>query len=328
MPANLPPQYFEAEKRYRSAKTDEEKLSALKQMLAIMPKHKGTDKLQADLRRRISKLKKVADQRKKQKKGFSFVIEKEGAGQVVLVGYPNVGKSQIIKVLTNASPEVAPYPFTTRKPNAAMMPFDHIQIQLVDSSPITSDYLDYWMIGIIRNSDAVILVVDLGADDPVQQVDGVLKNLFESKVNLTRKERETDPRDGIAHKKTMIVGNKAELDYSEKNFGILKELYRKDFHLVKISAETKENLEQLKKEIYNLLGIIRVYTKEPGEKPDYDDPVILKTGGTVKDAALEIHKDFAFNLKYARVWGHAKFEGQMVQKDHILQDEDVVEFHI
>ncbi|KPL03929.1 MAG: hypothetical protein AMJ90_02770 [candidate division Zixibacteria bacterium SM23_73_2] len=328
MPANLPPQYFEAERRFREAKTDEEKLGALKQMLAIMPKHKGTDKLQADLRRRISKLKKAAEQRKKQKKGFSIVIEKEGAGQVVLIGYPNVGKSRIIKSLTNATPEVAPYPFTTRQPAAAMMPFDHIQIQLVDSSPITSDYLDFWMIGIIRNSDAVILVADLSSDNPVKQVDGVLKNLLESKINLTREEKETDPRDGIAHKKTMIVGNKAEQDRSGEKFGILKKLYGKAFPIICVSAENDDNMDSLKKEIYKLLGIMRVYTKEPGENPDFDDPVILKIGGTVKEAALEIHKDFAYNLKYARVWGHAKFDGQKVEKDHILQDEDVVEFHI
>ncbi len=328
MPANLPPQYFEAEKRYRESKTDEDKLRALKQMLAIMPKHKGTDKLQADLRRRISKLKKVAEQRKKSKRGFSYVIEKEGAGQVVLVGYPNSGKSQIIKSLTNASPEVASYPFTTKKPGAAMMPFDHIQIQLIDSSPVTSDYLDFWMIGIIRNSDGVVLVVDLSTDDPEKQVDGILKNLFQSKINLTREEKETDPRDGIAHKKTMILGNKTELDESEKNFNLLKKIYGRNFPLIKISAQTKENLDLLKKEIYNLLGIMRVYTKEPGEKPDYDDPIILKKDGTVKDAALIIHKDFAYNLKYARIWGHAKFEGQMVQKDYVLQDEDVVEFHL
>lgn len=328
MPANLPPQYFEAEKRYREAKTDEEKLRALKQMLAIMPKHKGTDKLQADLRRRISKLKKSAEQRKKTKKAFSYVIEKEGAGQVVLVGYPNSGKSQIIKSLTNASPEVASYPFTTKKPSAAMMPFDHIQIQLIDSSPITSDYLDFWMIGIIRNSDGVVLVVDLGTFDPVKQVDRVLKRLLQSKINLTREEKETDPKDGIAHKKTIIVGNKAELDKSFRNFNLLKKIYGKDFPLVKISAEKKENLKHLKKEIYNLLGIIRIYTKEPREKPDFTDPIILKKGDTVKDAAMVLHKDFAYNLKYARVWGHTKFDGQMVQKDYILQDEDVVEFHI
>lgn len=329
MPANLPPQYFEAEKRYRTAKTDEEKLGCLQQMLAIMPKHKGTDKLQADLRRRISKLKKLASQRKKSsKRGDVFKMEQEGAGQLVLVGPPNAGKSQILASLTNANPEIAPYPFTTQKPLPGMMAYDHIQIQLVDVPPISPDYMEFWVPGIVRNSDGVLLVADLSADDLKDQTEMVIQRLKGAKVSLEREEKPIDPRDGIAHKKTLLLANKNDAEGSKEKFDILKEFYGKTYPVISFSAAQKNNLDDLKKEIYELLGIIRVYTKEPGKKPDYTDPIILKKGQRLLDAALSIHKDFARDLKYARIWGKEKYAGQKVQKDCPLQDEDVVEFHI
>jgi hypothetical protein len=329
MPANLPPQYFEAEKRYRQAKTDEEKLKCLQQMLAIMPKHKGTDKLQADLRRRISKLKKLASQRKKiSRRAHGYKVEKEGAGQVVLVGAPNVGKSQILAALTNANPEIADYPFTTQKPFPGMMPYDHIQIQLVDLPPVSPDFMEFWVPAIVRNSDGVLLVVDISSDDPVDQTEMVIKRLKESKVDLGKEEKSIDPRDGIAHKKTLLLANKEDMDGTKDNLEFLKEFYGNRYSIITFSATTKDNLDKLKEEIYNLLGIIRIYTKEPGKKPDYTDPIIMKKGGKLLDAALSIHKDFARDLKYARIWGKEKYAGQMVQKDYPLQDEDVVEFHI
>jgi ribosome-interacting GTPase 1 len=329
MPANLPPQYFEAEKRYRQAKTDEEKLNCLQQMLAIMPKHKGTDKLQADLRRRISKLKKLASQRKKiSRRTHGYKVEKEGAGQVVLVGAPNVGKSQILAALTNANPEIADYPYTTQKPFPGMMPYDHIQIQLVDLPPVSPDFMEFWVPAIVRNSDGALLVVDLSSDDLVDQTEMVIKRLKESKVDLGKEEKSIDPRDGVAHKKTLLLANKKDMDGAKDNLEFLKEFYGYRFPIITFSATTKENLNDLKEKIYNLLGIIRVYTKEPGKKPDYTDPIILKKGGKLLDAALSIHKDFARDLKYARIWGKEKYAGQMIQKDHLLHDEDVVEFHI
>ncbi len=329
MPANLPPQYFEAEKRYREAATEEEKLKCLHQMLAIMPKHKGTDKLQADLRRRISKLKKLASQRKKSsRRATGFNVEKEGAGQVVLVGPPNVGKSQILASLTNANPEIAPYPFTTQKPLPGMMPYDHIQIQLVDVPPISPEYMEFWVPGIVRNSDGVLLVADLSSNDLLDQTEMVIERLKQAKVSLEREDKPIDHLDGIAHKKTLLLANKNDGKGASENLEILRDFYGQRFPVLSFSAAAKSNLDDLKREIYNLLEIIRVYTKEPGKRPDYADPIILKRGKTLTDAALSIHKDFARDLKYARIWGKEKYDGQKVQKDYPLQDEDVVEFHI
>jgi ribosome-interacting GTPase 1 len=329
MPANLPPQYFEAERRYRQAKEPREKLKILQEMFAIMPKHKGTDKLQADLKFRISKLKKEMQQKRKTaRRGDQYFVDKEGAAQVVLIGAPNVGKSQILSSVTNATPEVAPYPYTTLKPLCGMIPFENIQIQLVDTPPISSDFMEPWLSGIIRNADLVMLVVDLGSDNMRGETETVFRRLDEYKIQLKTEEKETNPLDGIAHKKTSLLANKSDSETSEENLTFLEELYGQRFPIFTISAQKGTHIEELKRYIFERLQILRVYTKTPGEKADFEDPVILNVGSTLLDAARTIHKDFARNLKYARIWGTGVYDGQMVQKDFVLKDGHVVEFHI
>jgi ribosome-interacting GTPase 1 len=328
MPANLPPQYYEAEKRYREAKEPQDKLKILHEMFAIMPKHKGTDKLQADLKFRISKLKKELQQKKKASRRDQYFVEKEGAASVVLIGAPNVGKSQILSSLTNATPEIAPYPYTTLKPLCGMMPFENIQIQLVDTPPISSDFMEPWLSGIIRHADLILLAADLGSENMIEETETVFQRLEEYKIQLESEEKETNPMDGIAHKKTSLLGNKSDLEKAEENLVVLKELYGQRFPVIFISAQKGTNLEGLKRHIFERLEIIRIYTKVPGKKADFEDPVILKIGSTPLDAARAIHKDFAFNLKYARIWGTGVYDGQMVQKDFVLKDGHVVEFHI
>jgi ribosome-interacting GTPase 1 len=329
MPANLPPHYYEAEKRYRATKDPQEKLKILHELWAIMPKHKGTDKLQADLKGRISKLKKEIQQKKKSaRRGDQFHVDKEGAAQIVLIGPANSGKSQILAALTNATPEVAAYPYTTVKPLCGMMLFENIQIQLVDTPPIGVDYMEPWLAGIIRNVDLVSLVVDLGSEKMVDDVQAVLNRLEGYKILLEREEGDINPLDGIAHKKTVVVGNKSDLPLFESNLELLKELLGEKLPIFQLSAMEGGNVEELRRFIFDSLQILRVYTKTPGKKADFNDPVILKVGSTLLQAAKEIHKDFARNLKFARVWGEGVFDGQMVQKDFVLKDGHVVEFHI
>jgi len=329
VPANLPPQYFEAEKRYRQAKDAQDKLKILHEMFAIMPKHKGTDKLQADLKAKISKLKKEIQQKKKAtRRGDQYFVEKEGAAQVVLIGPANAGKSQILASLTNATPEVAPYPYSTTKPLCGMMPFENIQIQLVDTPPIGAEFMEPWLAGIVRNADLVYLVVDLGSEGMLEETQAVFQKLEGYKILLESEEGEVNPLDGIAHKKTILLGNKSDMPLSEINLGILKESYGQRLPVFHLSAKEKINLEELRRFVFDSLKILRVYTKVPGKKADFEDPVILKLGSTLLDAAKEIHKDFARNLRFARVWGEGVFDGQKVQKDFILKDGHVVEFHI
>jgi len=326
MPANLPPQYFEAEKRYRLAKDPDEKIEALQAMLAIMPRHKGTDKLHAGLRRKIARLSQEAEKKYATARRAGFYIRREGAGQAILVGPANVGKSQLLAAVTDASPEIAAYPFTTQTPTPGMMKFEDIQIQLIDTPPIGHRNVRILLANTLRGTDLITIVVDLGME-PMNQVQATLQALAEARIEpLMDDAKEAGP--GSYQKKMLIIGNKNDLENSNANWKKLNEQYNTLFPLVSISAQEGNGLEELRRAIYKALDIFRVYTKAPGAKADLAEPVILKRGSTVQDAAESIHKDFKHELKYAMVWGSGKYDGQKVSKAHALQDGDIVEFHI
>ncbi len=315
MPANLPPQYHEAEKSYRLAKSAQEKIRALETMLAIMPKHKGTDKLRAELRRKMSRLSEELETKYViGKKGLSYQVKREGAGQAVLLGLPNVGKSQLLSAITNATPDVADYPFTTQTPIPGMMGFENIQIQIVDIPPITSHESQPWLVNLLRSADIFLILVDLGAE-PLNQVETVLQELNKLRIEPMAK-------------RVLVIGNKSDLDSASENYHRLSAKYDAQFPLISISAKEGIGLEELREGIYRALDVIRVYTKAPGRKPDFDEPVVLERGSTVADAAEAIHKDFRDKLKYALVWGSGKFDGQKVKREHTLEDGDVIELHI
>lgn len=327
MPANLSPEYMAAEQRFKAARTPAGKIEALEEMLSTIPKHKGTEKMQADLKRRLSKMRGEA-----QKKGGAahaqpfYHIDKEGAGQVALVGAPNVGKSLLVCRLTHAEPEVADYPFTTRLPTPGMMPFENIQFQLIDLPPVTAEFMESWIPTLVRQADAVALVVDLAADDLLEEVETTRDLLEQNKVRLGAPHDQPPP--GVVVKRALLVGNKVDLPGAGDNLVALRDLYGQQLPMVAISAETGAGLEEFKRAVFELLGVIRVFTKAPGKKPDYTAPYVLKRGATVYEAAAHVHKDFAEQLKFARVWGHGKFEGQMVHREYVLEDRDVIEFHI
>jgi ribosome-interacting GTPase 1 len=330
MPANLTPEYLEAEKCFKQATTTAEKIEALEEMLSVIPKHKGTEKLQADLKTRLSKLKsELEHQRKSGGKHDPFsVVEREGAGQVVLLGAPNTGKSSLLAALTNATPEIAEYPYTTRVPQPGMIPYENIKIQLVDMPAISEDFWEPRYSGIIRNGDAVLLLADLSSPDMLDEVEIVLSLLEKSKIKLSTNDTEEQVLGQVAVKRNLMLGTKADRDEGLESFQILQELYGSQYSVLSISSKTGENLPELKTRLYRLLGILRVYSKPPSKKADLNDPFILKKGSTVLDAARHIHKDFAERLKFARIWGSERFEGQMVHRDHVLRDGDIIEFHV
>ena len=328
MPANLPPEFLEAEKRYRAAKNHTEKLACLEDMLTLLPKHKGTDKLRADLRRRISKVK-ASSQAKKSagKRESAFQIDKEGAGQVVVVGPANVGKSALVARLTNANPEVADFPLTTWKPTPGMMPVENIQIQLVDTPPLNRDYVEPELLDLIRRSDLILLVVDLQTD-PVQQLEEAAKLLEENRIIPRHlRDRYEDER-LLKFIPCLVLANKNDDQNTDENLEIFRELANNDWPMISVSTVTGRNLELLKNTLVQELQIIRVYSKAPGKEPDLTSPFVLKKGSTVEDFAGKVHKDFVNKLKIAKVWGDGVFDGQMVQRDYILGDGDVVELHI
>jgi ribosome-interacting GTPase 1 len=325
MPANLPPQYFEAEKRYRAAKEPDEKIAALEAMLAIMPRHKGTDKLHAELRRKIARFSQEAEKKYATARRAGFYISREGAGQVMLVGPANAGKSQLLAAVTEAIPEIAEYPFTTKTPIPGMMKFEDIQIQLVDTPPIGHKEVRLLLANTLRNADLIAIVIDLSRE-PISQVEAALQGLREARIEPLDGGTQVTP--GSYPRKMLIVGNKNELAGSNENWERLRAQYAELFPLVSISAREGGGLEEFKRVVYQALNIIRVYTKTPGSKADLTDPMVLEKGSTLGEAAESLHKDFYQNLKYAVVWGSGKYDGQRVSKGHVLQDGDIVEFHI
>ncbi len=323
MPANLTPQYHEAEKEYRQAKTYSEKAEALKKMLAVMPKHKGTEKLQADLKTKISKLSKISQKKSVKKESDSLShIDKEGAGQVILIGKPNVGKSQIISGITNANSPVTPYPFATRKPVVGMMTFEDIKIQLIDTPSITKTFTERYLFPIIREVDIVLLVVDLSQEDVLEQVEEVTDILKAESISL-----KNEPDNESLQKKCILIGNKNDSPKAETQLNLLKELYGKDFpNILSISA-FKGTWDDFKKQVFDKLEVIRVYTKQPGKPFDKGEPFIMKKGANVQEVAIAVHKDFE-NLKFARLWDDGNYSGQRVERSYVLKDKDILELHI
>jgi hypothetical protein len=330
MPANLPPQYFEAEKKLRTAKSTADKIMALEEMLAIMPKHKGTDHLRADLRRRIAKLIEASD-KKAATQRVSMLIEREGAAQLTVIGLPNAGKSQLVSSITNASPAIAEYPFTTRSATPGMMEFENIQIQLIDTPPLTGESTEWWLVNTIRRVDGLLIVVDL-SDAPLAQMEAITVQLERMRIGLFERMAEEGQEEEqnvvLSQKKALIIGNKIDLDNASPNYQALREKYGKQLPTIAISAKEGNGLDELKLKIYQMLDIIRVYTKAPGKKPDFTEPIIIKRGSKLDDAAAEVHKDFAAKLKYARIWGSGKHDGLMAKRDHILEDGDIIELHL
>jgi ribosome-interacting GTPase 1 len=323
MPANLTPQYLEAERRFRQAATPEEQLAALEEMMATIPKHKGTEHMRADIRRRMAKVRTEAARAKRSgAKGPTWQhVPREGAGQITLVGPPNAGKSRLLAALSRATPAVAPYPFTTRMPLPGMVPFEDIKIQLVDLPPIAEETAEPWLFALIRQSDAALLLADLADDDLLPGVERTLAFLEQFRVRPGRR------GEGEGTLPALLVAAKADAEGADVRLEFLREEYGRRFPILPVSAETGAGLDELRREMFRLLNVIRVYTKAPGRRPDKSVPFVLPRGATVQAAAAAVHKDFADRLKYARIWGADTFDGQMVQREHVLADGDVLELH-
>jgi hypothetical protein len=324
MPANLPPQYYAAEAVFRKAKTPEEKIAAIEDMIAIMPKHKGTDHLKAELRARIAKLSEESGKRATLHR-TTRTIPREGAGQIVLVGPTNSGKSQLVARVTNAAVAVGDYAFTTRTATPGMMEFEDIKIQLVDMPAMAPQVTESWVSSVLKRADALLIVLDLNTG-PADQLDAIIDQLAKMRLGLTGITPETP--DILYWKPAVVVGNKADVPGAIEECESVRQRLGGKVDMTPISALTGAGIEALKRRLFDVLEVIRVYTKAPGEKGDTGDPLVLDVGSTVEDAARGLHKDFVAKLKYARVWGSGKHDGMMVRRGHILQDKDIIELHV
>jgi hypothetical protein len=325
MPANLTPEYFKAERWYREATSADEKILAIERMLAVMPKHKGTDHLKADLRRKLSKLKDASGKKKGGKQQDIFHIQRSGSGQIALLGTPNCGKSSIVAALTHAKVTVADFPYATAGPVPGMMKFEDVQIQLIDLPPVTIDFVAPGQVGTYRNCDAIAIVLDLSAD-PAEQLK-ILLDFLEARSLLIDSITPAFDRQGNSlGRRAFCICTKADVAQTG-SFEKAQKACRYPFEFIKISTLTGEGMGELPQFIFNQLKIIRVYAKPPGKKPDMDEPFTLPQGSTVMDLTTAIHRDLAEKLKFARIWGTGVYSGQNTQRNHVLNDKDIIELH-
>lgn len=329
MPTNLPPEFFRAEQRFKEARTDKEKIELLEELIGTIPKHKGTDKLRAEYRRKLSQLRVAAQKSKKGTKQVSeYHIEKEGAARIVIIGTTNVGKSSLVAKLSNANPEVSENPFTTWHPTPGMVEFENIQLQFIDTPPIDLDFFEPEFLELLKTSDLLLVMFDIQSY-PLQQLDKVVNLLLVSKITPSNNEKINSTQQNFSKRPVIISVNKVENEKYIKEYQILEELLKEEgWNLIPISIEQNFNLNTLLKIIIKETKLIRVYSKPPGKDVDYTKPFIMKEGSSVGEFALQVHHDFFEKLKMAKVWGKGVFDGQPVGKEHILNDGDIVELHI
>jgi len=340
MPTNVTPEYKKAEEAYRNAREPRERLDCLKEMARTIPKHKGTEHLQADIKTRIKQLTEELAGPKKggRRSGPSHVVRPEGAAQVAIIGPPNAGKSSLHVKLTGSTSDVGPYPYTTHLPIPGMIPYKDIHIQLVDLPPISDDFMEPWIVDALRPADAALLVFDLSDPDCLEQVPTILERLAEKKIYLTtawpglEQAGSAQPGDSddvfSLRLSTVLVANKSDLDPDPGEVEVLEELLGLRFPALTVSARTGDGLDELGAFLFKALEIVRVYTKTPGKPAETDKPFTVRRGGTVHDVAQLVHKDIAEGLKFARMWGTDVYDGQQVGPDHLVSDGDLVELHV
>ncbi len=342
MPANLSPDYKKAEQAFRAARDDKDRLGCLKEMLRTIPKHKGTEHLQADIKSRIKQLTEDLSGPKKggSRSGPVHSVRPEGAAQIAIIGPPNSGKSSLHVALTGSRAEVGPYPRTTHEPMPGMLPFRDVHFQLVDLPPISEDFMDSWFVNALQPADAALLVVDIADPNCTDHVLTILGRLDEKRVSLVEAwpglaageadggQDDETPDPFRIYLPTLLVANKLDLNPDPEDLVVLEELTGVDFPAVMTSVATGKNLDDIGPLLFKGLEIVRVYTKAPGKAPEMDRPFTVRAGATVLDVARMVHKDFAGSVKYARAWGSGVFDGQQVGPEHVLADADVVELHM
>ncbi|SVB16295.1 uncharacterized protein METZ01_LOCUS169149 [marine metagenome] len=328
MPANLTPQYRLAEQWYKQATTLPEKIDALRDMMAIIPKHKGTEHLRAGLRSRMSKHVHELENPKGSVGGGTqpFNIRKEGIGQSVLIGLANSGKSELLNALTGMRAKVGDYQFTTQIPNVGMIQFENVRIQLIDPPSLEFPDTKTQVYGLIRNADTFIFVVDLTTDATKQAED--LCEILET-YGFDFYECSQDVTDDNKRLKKMvsILANKWDSEGAAVVWKQLERSFGSRFPLLRTSCLDGTGLDNVGQMLFKQLGRMRIYTRMSKGDVDYQNPIVLEQGSTVSDAGERLHKKWKTGVKYASLWGSGKFDGQRVSREYVLSDGDIVELH-
>ena len=335
MPANLSPDYKAAETAFRQASEPKKRLDRLREMLRTIPKHKGTEHLQADIKTRIKQLTEelAAGRKGGARSGPSHVVRPEGAAQIALLGPPNSGKSTLHDRLTRSRAEAGPYPFTTQFPQPGMIPYEDVNLQLVDLPPITADYTVSWIVNALQPTDAALLVVDVGAPECLDQLAGLLSALASRKINLvpewnrpdTEAQEEIEDPFAIRLPAALIAARAEKVPNAEEEIEILQELLELRYPSMAVSARTGNGLEGLARWLFETLEVVRVYTKAPGRPPDFGQPFTVRRGDTVYDVARMVHQEIADNFKFGRLWRNGSTNGRQVGRDYRVADRDVLE---
>ena len=328
MAVNLPPHYHDAEARYKKAQSSDDKLAALREMWVILPKHKASEKVQADLKTKISELvdRVEAEKAGPKKAGQTATkVPRQGAGQVVFLGPPNAGKSRLLARLTKATPAVAAYPFTTREPVPGMMDFEDVRVQLVDLPPVTADHYESFVTDITRAADAAVLFLDLSDDDGPAATRATIDRLRRARRELVPAGAPAGDDPAVYALPTLIAATKSDDEAADIRLEIARETLGDRLPVHAAAAETGAGCDDLRRAIFALLGVMRVYTKQPGKPADRTSPFTVPVGATVAEFAGRVHNDFEESLKSAKVWGSGAFDGQTVGRDHVLREGDVVE---
>lgn len=344
MPANLSPEYKKAEQAFRAARDEADRLACLRDMLRTIPKHKGTEHLQRDIKSRIKQLtEELAGPRKgAARSGPVHTVRREGAAQIALLGPPNAGKSSLHVKLTGSRADIGPYPHTTHAPMPGMLAYEDIHFQLIDLPPISADFFEPWFVNALQPADAALLVVDISDPECTDHVESILERLEERKITLSplwpaggqapanagdiEDERALDPFRIFLP--TLLVANKIDRNPDPEDIRVLKELTGVSFPAQAVSVESGQGLDALGRFLFTQLEVVRVYTKAPGKPAEMDRPFTLRAGASVLDVARLVHKDIAGSLRYARAWGGTVFDGQQVGPEHRVIDGDIVELHM
>jgi ribosome-interacting GTPase 1 len=339
MPTNVTAEYKKAEDAFRKAREPRERLECLREMMRTIPKHKGTEHLQADIKSRIKQLTEELSSPKKggKRSGPSHVVRPDGAAQIALLGPPNAGKSSLHARLTGSRTDIGPYPFTTHLPIPGMLPHEDVHFQLVDLPPISGDFMEPWLVATLQPADGVLLVIDVNDPECIDQVPAIMERLAEKKIYLREHwpglNGETESAPGADDPfrldlPTLLIANKCDLDPDPAEVEVLEELLGLRFPALTVSAESGEGLDKLAPFLFRALEVVRVYTKSPGKPADLDKPFTVRHGDTVLDVARLVHRDIARDLKFARMWGENVFDGQQTGPDHPVEDGDIVELHL
>lgn len=390
MPANLPPNALKKWAEVEATKNPKERLQRMEEFLSVVPKHKGTLKLRGQIKKQMSVIRKELEEKKRKKAGKTgpkLFLEKEGAAQIALIGLTNVGKSCLMRAVTNAKVEVSPEPYTTREPAPGILNYEDVQFQIIEAPALMKGSADGRAWGLqtlatARNADGLILMVDL-SEDPVGQLSLVLKEMEKARIlvniprgrveierkfmgagmriiligrlvdcntkdieellksyritdavvkisgEVTQNEVEDAIFESTIYKPAIILANKTDLEGSAANLEQLQAFVGSKLPIIAASCERKLGLERLGENLFKMLNIMRIYTKEPNRREYSNKPFILKKGATIYDLAKDIHSDFKERFSFAKVWSkRLVFSPQKVGSTFVLADGDVVEIHV